>query len=154
MDINSNNKASCYYNLAEIYSDKKEYDTALDYYLKSFATDEITKNTEGMIITVKKIAKIYERKENPKALEYYEKGLELAKLLNDNYPLACAFLDLGDYYYRQKKDMEALKIYINALKIMKNQLTHENEVAIKDRINDLRVRMGYNVVEKVIKEFM
>ena len=147
------NISSCYYNLAEIYSELKDYDTSLDYYLKSYSTDEITKNTEGMLITAKKIAHIYERKKNPLAKDYYEKAIELAKTTNDNYPIACALIDLGDYYYRQKKDMNALKTYMTTRKIMANQLTHENEIVIKDRINDLKVRMGENVVENVLKEF-
>ena len=153
-DYNINeNLSSCYYNLAEIYSDKKDYEKALDYYLKSMAIDEITKNTEGLMITTKKVAKIYEKKGSNLALKYYEKMLDLAKTLNDNYPIACAFLDLGDYYYRKKQDMDALKIYLSAIKIMNNQITHENEMAIKDRINDLKVRMGKDVVENIIKEF-
>ena len=147
------NLSSCYYNLAEIYNDRKDYDNALDNYLKSLTIDEITKNTEGIMITTKKVAVIYEKKGDKLALKYYEKLLDLAKTLNDNYPLACAFLDLGDYYYRKKQDMDALKVYLSAKRIMNNQLTPENEMAIKDRINDLKVRMGKDVVENIIREF-
>ena len=147
------NISSCYYNLAEIYNDKKDYDTALDYYLKSYAVDELTKNSDGLMLTAKKLARIYERKNSNKAVEYYEKAVDMAKRTNDNYPLACAILDLGDYYYRQKKDTEALKTYISAQKIMANQLTHENKIAINDRINDLKVRMGRENVEKILREF-
>ena len=147
------NLSSCYYNLAEIYNDSKEYDFALDYYLKSFAIDEMTNKIENLLITTKKIAKIYERQKNELAKNYYEKALEFAKTTNDNYPIACAIIDLGDYYYRQKQDMKALKVYISAKKILANQLTNENEIAIKDRINDLRVRMGKHVVDSLMREF-
>ena len=147
------NISSCYYNLAEIYYEKREYENTLNYYLKSYSIDEMTKNNEGLLITAKKIAKIYEKQKNKTAKDYYEKALEIAKTMNDNYPLACAFIDLGDYYYRQKNDINALKIYMSVRKIMANQLTHENEVAIQDRINDLKVRIGKNVVENVLKEF-
>ena len=58
------------------------------------------------------------------------------------------------YYYRQKKDMKALKVYISAQKVLSGQLTAENEAVIKDRINDLRVRMGKSVVDAVLKEFL
>ena len=56
------NLSSCYYNLAEIYSDSKDFDSALDYYLKSYAIDEMTNKIENLLITTKKIAKIYEKK--------------------------------------------------------------------------------------------
>ncbi len=147
------NVSSCYYNLAEIYNDRKDYNTAIDYYLKSYALDELMKNNDGLMITTKKIAKIYERQNNKMALKYYEKALDFAKNSKDNYPIACAILDLGDYHYRQKKDTEALKTYISAQKIMANQLTHENKIAITDRINDLKVRMGRENVEKILREF-
>ena len=49
--------------------------------------------------------------------------------------------------------MDALKVYLSAKRIMNNQLTPENEMAIKDRINDLKVRMGKDVVENIIREF-
>ena len=68
------NLSSCYYNLAEIYNDSKEYDFALDYYLKSFAIDEMTNKIENLLITTKKIAKIYERQKNELAKNYYEKA--------------------------------------------------------------------------------
>ena len=147
------NLSSCYYNLAEIYKDNKDYKSALDYYLKSYAIDEMTNKIDNLLLTTKKIAKIYERENNDLAKKYYEKGLEFAKMMNDNYIIACAVIDLGDYYYRQKQDMKALKIYISARKILANQITKENEMAIKDRINDLRVRMGKNVVDAVLREF-
>ena len=152
-DLNEN-ISSCYYNVAEIYSDNRDFDSALKNYLKSFAVDEMTNNFEGMLITAKKIARIYERKKEKVAKRYYEKALDIAKNLNDNYPVACAIIDLGDYYYRQKDDMQALKVYISAMKVLSNQLTHENEMAIKDRINDLRVRMGKDTVDKVLREFL
>ena len=153
-DCNLNeNLSSCYYNLAEIYNDQKDYDMALDYYLKSYAIDEMTNMVENIIITTKKIAKIYERKKDLLAQNYYERAVEFAKTLNDNYPLACAIIDLGDYYYRQKQDMKALKIYMSVKKIMANQITEENKIAINDRINDLRVRMGKDVVDSVLREF-
>ena len=153
-DCNLNeNLSSCYYNLAEIYGERKEYDTALDYYLKSYSVDEMTNKIENLILTSKKIAKIYEKKKDKMAQNYYERAVEFAKTLNDNYPLACAIIDLGDYYYRQKQDMKALKIYISVKRIMANQITSENEIAINDRINDLRVRMGSNIVNSVIREF-
>ena len=147
------NLSSCYYNLAEIYSDRKDYEKALSYYLKSLSTDEITKKIEGQLITSRKIANIYEREKNKSAVIYYEKSIELAKLLNDNYHIACSIIDLGDYYYRKKDDMKALKIYLSAKKVLENQLTHENEIAIKDRINDLKIRLGKDVVNKIIREF-
>ena len=153
-DYNKNeNISSCYYNLAEIYNDKKDYTSALNYYLKSYAIDEMTNSIENILITVKKIAQIYERQNNKLAKEYFEKALQYAKTLNDNYPVACAVIDLGDYYYRQKQDMKALKIYLSVKKLLSNQITKENEIAIDDRINDLRVRMGKDIADSIIREF-
>ena len=106
-----------------------------------------------LISTTKKIANLYEKKKDDMALEYYQRALEYAKKTEDNYPIACAFIDLGDYYYRQKQDLKALKVYISAQKILKNQLTQENEQAITDRINDLKVRMGKEIVENLMREF-
>ena len=147
------NLSSCYYNLAEIYSYKKDYENALEMYLKSFATDEMTNNYEGLLITARKIAKIYEKQKNDLAQTYYERAIEIAKETNDNYPIACAIIDLGDYYYRKKEDVKALKVYIYAKKVLVNQLTYENENAINDRINDLKVRLGKGVVDDIMKEF-
>ena len=33
----------------------------------------------------------------------------------------CVYMDLGDYYYRQRQDIKALRAYMSARKIMKNQ---------------------------------
>ena len=40
-----------------------------------------------------------------------------------------------------------------AKKILANQLTYENETAINDRINDLKVRLGKSTVDSIIREF-
>ena len=151
-EINEN-LSSCYYNLAQIYYYQKDYEKALSLYMKTYAIDEIKRNFDGMFLTTKRIAKTYEKKKSDLAQKYYEKALDIAKNMNDNYPVACAIIDLGDYYYRQKNDMQALKVYLSALKVLANQLTHENEMAIKDRISDLKVRMGKDVVDDVIRGF-
>lgn len=151
--IVNENLSTCYYNLAEIYKDKKDYTKAIDNYQKSFAIDELTKNTEGLLITSKKIAIAYEKQKSPLAKNYYEKTINLAKTSNDNYLIACSYIDLGDYYYKEQKNLEALKTYLSARKVMENQLTNENDRMIKERINDLKIKMGEKAVEKIIKEF-
>ena len=65
-----------YNNLSEAYFSIKQFDRALDFNIKALQVREQFQDTVGIISSTKNIALLYSmRKENRKAIEYYEKAL-------------------------------------------------------------------------------
>ncbi len=83
-------------NLADIYHEIKEYDSAIAYSEKSIEIKTKFKDTRGLSNTFNNLANVYYDIENfDKALEYYDKSFELRKSISDSTGIATSFVNLG-----------------------------------------------------------
>ncbi len=134
--------AAAYSNLATIHLEKRDVGYAVKYFLKAYEIDEINENFDGMYFSATKLATALQKKYPDKALIYYKKAKHCAKKLNDIFYMASASLAVGDFYYNQKQDEFALKEFLLAHNIAKNEFSKENLNKIEMRINDIKFRIG------------
>ena len=59
---------------------------------------------------------------------------------------------LGDFYYNKKNFEQALRSYADAHKMSVNNFTKDNILKIEMRINDLKIRMGEEIFNRITKE--
>lgn len=145
--------SSSYSNLASIYSEQNNHQTAIRYYELAIEADIKLNNFEGLYFGYSKLAQINQSKNSSLALEYLVKAMGAAKRLDDSFYLASAYLDLGDFYYNRKIDDKALKSYLSAKKLVVKQSNEENVQKVNTRINDLKVRLGNVKFTQLINEF-
>lgn len=134
--------SSAYSNIAALYLEKNDNNSAVKNYLKSYEIDRQNNNYDGMYYSASKLATALQRKYPEEALKFFNKALECAKMLNDTFYIASASLAVGDFYYDKKQDEIALKHYVYALELVKNEFSKDNLDKIKMRINDIKFRMG------------
>lgn len=123
-------------NLAEIYDENGKSDLAIKYLRESIRLDEISKNYNGIYSSSMKLAEI--NSTNQKALEYLKRAKASALELNEPFYIASAELAIGDFYYNNKDNENALKHYNNALKQAGGNFTKDNIAKIEMRINDIK----------------
>lgn len=145
--------SSSYSNLASIYSEQNNPQTAIRYYELALEADKKLNNFEGLYFGYSKLAHINQAKNPSLALEYLVKAMGAARRLDDSFYSASAYLDLGDFYYNRKIDDKALKSYLSAKKLVAKQSNEENIQKVNTRINDLKVRLGNAKFTQLINEF-
>ena len=129
-------------NIALLYDDIGESDMAVRYYLESLKIDELVKNLNGIYSSSMKLAEIYSAKNTEKAIEYYNKALSYANLLNEPFYIISTATALGDFYFNRKDNSLALKNYKHAYNFAKDGIYKENADKILQRINDIKMRVG------------
>lgn len=113
-------KSNIYYDLGDAYRQKKEYDKALDYALKSLDICRLLGNKKMVeAINLGSIALIYSEgfKNDNEAEKYALEGVNLARELNDPHILIGAWRVLSDIYLSLKRYMEAETACMNAWNI-------------------------------------
>lgn len=134
--------SSAFTNIAGIYEDAGKIDGAVKYLKESLRLDELTKNQNGIYISSKKLAEIYSKTNDDKAMEYLLKAKSCALELNENFYIVSVEIALGDFYNRKKQFSEALNAYTNAKKLASNNFKKDNIKKIEMRITDLKMRLG------------
>ena len=99
-----------------------------------------------------KLFEILSNKSPDKALEYLKKAKACAAELNETFYIASVNLAFGDFYYNRKELNLSLENYVNAYKLAVNNFTKENIAKIKMRISDLKLRMGEENFNKIVKD--
>ncbi|HEY0029552.1 MAG TPA: tetratricopeptide repeat protein [Bacteroidia bacterium] len=125
---NTRIKASCYFQMGQIFENQKNYTNALVYYKK--ALDLAKKiNYQGMIdAAISNIGNIYsEQGDHEKARACYYQSLAFAIRSNDSVSIADSYVNIGNEYFFQKDSKEAMDWYYKAVPIysqsgIKNQL--------------------------------
>lgn len=140
-----------YTNIATLYLEKSDIQEALENYAKAYEIDKKCNNIEGMYYSASKLASILQRKQPDKALEYFNIALDCAKLTKDVFYIASAALALGDYYYERKQNEFALKNYLYAFDLTKDNFGQDNINKINVRLNDIKFRMGVEKFEELVE---
>jgi len=115
-------------NLAIIYKNTGDLDSALDYNLKSLAIKKDINDKKGMANSYVNIGGVYHTQGNLiKALEYYFKCMSIREELLDKKGVANVLINIGAVYHYQDDYTNALLYYERSLK-MKKELEDENGV--------------------------
>lgn len=128
-------------NLAELYDDAGQQKLAIKYYNESIKIDTLTKNYNGLYNSAIHLAEIYASTDEDKSLEYMNKALEHAKLINEPFYIAGASLEIGDFYFLRKDYEKAYDYFIQAYQIAKISFSKDNINKIISRIEDIQKRV-------------
>lgn len=145
--------SAAYSNLATLYFERNEVQTAAKYFTKAYELDESNSNYDGMYFSATKLAQLAQKNFPEKAIEYLVKAKECAKKLNDTFYIASAVLATGDFYYSRKENEMALREYLSAFEIAKNEFSKDNLSKIQMRIDDIKFRIGLDAFSKIETEF-
>lgn len=134
--------SSAYSNLAGIYYEREDLQTALNCYQKALEADKATHNNEGLYFVYSKLSAIYETKDKQTSYKFLLNALQAAKRLGDKLYIASAYLETGDYYYRQQQLPQAIKAYLSAKHFLDSDADKENKAKIEMRLKDLKIKLG------------
>jgi hypothetical protein len=129
-------------NLAQLYDEVGQTKIAVKYYLESAKIDSAMKNYNGLYQNTIHLAEIFATVDDAKALEYLNKALSYAQILDDDYYIASTNLELGDFYFVRKNNENAYKYFVQA---SKTSLSKENLENINSRIEDIKRRVSEQV---------
>ena len=134
--------SSAYSNLAAIYEDMGVLDSSIKFYELSLQIDEENNNSNGIYLSLMKLASL-NRKINPdKALKYYNKAYEAACRLNEVFYKVSSMMAMGDFYLYHKDLETAIEKYLKAKAFADGNLGESNIKKIQKRIDDLAAQVG------------
>ncbi len=117
------------YALAKYYLRNNDFKTSIDLYFTALKEFERQHDHNLIASTYLQIGLInYKLKNNTKAIEFYNKSLDLAKSKGLENHVAIAYVGLGTIYSNQNNNDLAIEFYERALKIHKKR-GHDMEVA-------------------------
>ena len=67
--------------------------------------------------------------------------------------ISSAYLEIGDYYYRQNADLQAIKAYLSAKHFIDTEIDIENKTKIETRLKDLKIKLGTQKYNLIIEGF-
>lgn len=157
IEIDSNPKinlflSSALTNIATIYEEHGKINYAIKYYEQSLKVDEKDLNYNGIYLSSIKLAEINVKTSPQKALEYLKRAKDCALELNETFYIASADIALGDFYYNRKDNELAMKHYVSAYKLAKNNFSKDNIFKIEMRISDIKLRIGSDKFDIMAKE--
>ena len=97
-----------YYNIALIFADKEDWDSAKEFYIKSKEIFEKIQSRNGEAIYFSNMGEYYfYNKEFSKAEEYYKKSLVIDEKMEDKWSISVDYALLGELYYEMEKYEDA-----------------------------------------------
>lgn len=144
--------AAAYSNLAEIALDSKNKTAAKSYFELSVNADKQTENYEGLYYSYLKIAKILEEEGSENSHEYFINALSAAKQIDDLSYQVTAYIEIGDYYFRNEYYKKALKSYLIVRSISSHNSLEEIKTQIDSKINKVKTKLGEVEFLKLMNE--
>jgi tetratricopeptide (TPR) repeat protein len=94
--------SDCYFNLGEIYVLQKQYQKALDYYLKGLEIDRRQENKPNIASDYNMIGELYMEMDNSgEAERFFKQSILVSKQINSRPELAAAYYNLGLLYEKR-----------------------------------------------------
>ena len=140
----NNNKIliKAYMNSGIISSYLGNSDEAVTVLKKAYDIAKKEENELDLYYISRNIASIYMNTEPEKAYEYLTEALEYARSSDNSFETAISLLELGDYYYNERQNEQALICYFQAKGILGDAASKENLDRINSRINDMKIKLG------------
>ncbi len=115
-----NIKSTIFNNLATVYSSRRDYPAAINYYKDAARILRQNGNLHGTMVNLNNVGDIYRTQDRfPEALKYYEEALDIANQIGDINARGLILNNSGTMYVSQRNYLEAEKRYNEALKISK-----------------------------------
>ncbi len=153
LDITKDNpyQASAMFNLAEIFEETGAEELAVKYYKESLKIDETNNNNNGIYISSIKLAQLFRIKNREASIKYLEQSVQTAKKLKEPYYIMDSNIKLGDFHILNRDFKAALKSYLTAMN-SNDKMVLEDKEKIERRIQDLKVRLGFETFENLKNE--
>ncbi len=129
-------------NLAELYDEAGATKHAIKYYMDSIEIDKVSKNYNGLYYSSLHLGEIFAAKNDTTAVEYMNKALEYANILNEPFYIAGASVEIGEFYLRRRKFDLAYEAFMKAYKVAEKSFTKDNLDKIYSHINDIKRRVS------------
>ncbi|WP_161597125.1 CHAT domain-containing protein [Dyadobacter flavalbus] len=122
----SNRLATAYAVYAQFMKKNGNDKTAVKYYLESYKLNELTGNWAQCSRDMLNLGYLYDSNlhDTSKALNAYEKGMQMADKSKDDYQKSGLFINMGFLYHRQKDLDQALRFYQKALNVLPVHFTN------------------------------
>lgn len=154
IEQNNQYKALAYSNLASCYFDNDNLDDAKMCFEKAYQIEKSNNNFEGIYYTAAQLGQIYKKENSKKTLIYLLEAKSSAEFINESFYILDATIALGDFFYNNPKTYkEALTEYFKAHNIAENLTGEVDIVRIKNRINDMKLRMEPNDFEEIESKY-
>ncbi len=118
---NENLLAANYNNIGMVSLNKEQYNIALEYFFMSLEINQKLNNKDWISNNYGNIGITYNHMNNPKALDYFHKRINLKRDLGDETGVASGYQFIGSYYIRQEQWSDAIKPLSVALDISREQ---------------------------------
>ncbi|WP_411895950.1 ATP-binding protein [Winogradskyella sp. A2] len=154
--------STAYNNLAEAYYKTNQIDKAIDFNFKALAVRKQIDDFDGIKNSTKNIADLYSlRKEHRKAIEYYEKVLDLILPDSDEELRGEILPKLGSEYLKFKEFDKASDLLVEGLKYNRKQGNEEgllralnaignlNLQRKKVKLAELQLNEAYSIAQKI-----
>jgi len=111
----------CLNNLGLLHQEQRDFDTSLEYFLESLDIKiKLSDSPKSISYTLINIANDYwYLKDYPKALEFYYRGLQIAKEIGDKKAISATLKGIGMVYRAQSEYSKALDFYLESLDLSK-----------------------------------
>lgn len=129
-------------NLAELYDEAGQTKSAVKYYKESMKIDTLMKNYNGLFNSAMHMSEINSSIDTNVSLEFLNKALEYAKILNEPFYIVRANLEIGDFYILRKDLEQAYKYFISAYDVAKHSFSKDNLDKVSARIENLKLRVN------------
>lgn len=129
-------------NLAELYDEAGQTKSAVKYYKESMKIDTLMKNYNGLFNSAMHMAEINSSIDTNVSLEFLNKALEYAKVLNEPFYIVRANIEIGDFYMLRKDLEQAYKYFISAYDVAKHSFSKDNLDKVSARIENLKLRVN------------
>lgn len=117
--------AANYNNIGMVYLNEENYTTALEYFFMALDINQRLGNTDWISNNYGNIGSTYSNMNNPRAVDYFTKRIELKQELEDEVGVASGYLMLGNYYIRRQMWDMALDPLSQAVELSMEQKSWE-----------------------------
>ncbi|GBF22784.1 hypothetical protein tpqmel_0188 [Candidatus Gastranaerophilus sp. (ex Termes propinquus)] len=145
--------ALAYSNAGLIYFEKYDQKKAIEYFNLAINEDKKSENLQGIYFNADKIALTYKSINSELARAYFEEALSCAQALQDAFKIGAALVNIGDIHYDRRENKKALRRYLEAKKVLGENISKENAEKLGLRINDMKIKMGVASFEKILSEY-
>ena len=126
----------------ELYDEAGQTKSAVKYYKESMKIDTLMKNYNGLFNSAMHMAEINSSIDTNVSLEFLNKALEYAKVLNEPFYIVRANIEIGDFYMLRKDLEQAYKYFISAYDVAKHSFSKDNLDKVSARIENLKLRVN------------
>lgn len=146
-------RALSYSNLGEIYADNNEQEKAKEYFRKANELEKTIGNDYGAYYTLSKIIELTSREDKENRLQMMTEARGFAITSRDNESIIQSTIALGDMYYDYSMPQDALIEYFNLYTQGKDIIEPENLEKLRDRIQDIKARLGKEEFDKLAPNY-